>query len=274
MGCSSMLMLELLLLPRRGIIDEAEAEPTPGRDPIWSTARSKNAFCSASDGYCLSGRVTRIVSKLPVSNPGSTARNAIKLRIIKPVLTRRARASATWPDTRRSRRSVCRELSRAPLVDSWITLVNRDFEAWSATGSPIPAAVNPSTKRVNPKARASTVVSPIGPTVASSPAVRMPTPQNATAVPSIPPAAVSSADSVNSCRTRRRGPAPSAVRTANSRSRLPAVASSRLAMLTHAMSNTNPTAAHRAKSDDRAVRPRSTSVSGTTVKEWPRLASG
>ena len=60
-------------------------------------------------------------------------------------------------------------------------------------------------------------------------------------VPSAPPITASTRLSVTSCRTMRRRPAPSAERTASSRVRTVARASSRLATLAQQMRSTNPT---------------------------------
>ena len=69
------------------------------------------------------------------------------------------------------------------------------------------------------------------------------TPTRASNRPSAPPAIDSSTPSVMNCRSSRPRLAPSAVRTANSRCRASARASSRLARFAHAISSTRPTAA-------------------------------
>ena len=70
---------------------------------------------------------------------------------------------------------------------------------------------------------------------------RSATPPNAIAVPMMPPRSDSSALSVRNCRIRRPRDAPTARRTAISRSRVAIRASSRLATLTQAISSTSPT---------------------------------
>ncbi len=221
MGWSSMLMLELLLSPMSGSTEAAEAARTPGRALILVTVSSKNASCSASDGYCSLGSETRMVRRFAVSNPGSTAFRAMRLRIIRPALIMSASARATWPTTRRSRRTRSLRLPNTERLLARPSSLTCERNARRATGKPNPMLVTPSSSSVKPRARPLTATSPTGPTDARSPAARMSTPQKATATPSSPPPTASSADSVSIWRTSRPGPAPSAVRTANSRSRLP-----------------------------------------------------
>jgi hypothetical protein len=90
---------------------------------------------------------------------------------------------------------------------------------------------------------------------------RMPVP--AIRSPTMPPPAASTRLSVDSWRSSRPRLAPSAPRTAISRSRTVARARSRCATFAHAMTSTNPTAANSARSAGRACFTTS-SWSGTT----------
>ena len=104
---------------------------------------------------------------------------------------------------------------------------------------------SPTTSAV-PAQKATTRMSKVSVTVAgSSPcgmsegaALRIAAP---TAIPRAPPSSDSTRLSVSSCRMMRRLPAPSADRTASSRTRTVARASSRLATLAQQMRSTNPT---------------------------------
>ena len=86
--------------------------------------------------------------------------------------------------------------------------------------------------------------------------------------PSAPPTAANNMDSVNSCCTMRRRPAPSAERMAISRRRREARINSKPATLTQAMSSTNATAPS-STHNVRPVSPTSASRSVTAVKLSP-----
>lgn len=72
-------------------------------------------------------------------------------------------------------------------------------------------------------------------------------------IPNAAPAVDSRTPSVSSCRINRPRPAPSAIRTADSRLRAEARASRRLARFAQTINSTNPTAAQRTSSDRRIV---------------------
>ena len=97
-------------------------------------------------------------------------------------------------------------------------------------------------------------------------------PNQAMTSPSMPPASARTMLSVNSCLTSRPRPAPRAARIATSCWREPARASSRLATLTHAMSNTNATAPRRTSNAVRTL-PTIASCSGATVAPSQFLSS-
>ncbi len=78
-----------------------------------------------------------------------------------------------------------------------------------------------------------------GPSEAISSSSRLP--HHAKAIPASPPSVASSALSVNNCRARRKRPAPTAIRTANSLWRAAPWASSKLATLALAINNTSAT---------------------------------
>ncbi len=116
---------------------------------------------------------------------------------------------------------------------------------------PTPAAPGPARRsrrcrRVRTAANRNTVPSsPMSPTLGAlcgAAATSASMPQRATRTPSAPPMAESSRLSVSSCLMSRARPAPSARRTAISRDRAEARASSRLAMFAQAISSTNATA--------------------------------
>ncbi len=100
-----------------------------------------------------------------------------------------------------------------------------------------------------------------------------PIPQTASTKPTSAPENASSTLSVNSCRTTRARPAPSALRTAISRSRPDARASSVLATFAHAMSSTNVTIVRSATSVPR-IPDTTLSRSGRTVMPSPVFDSG
>ncbi len=90
-------------------------------------------------------------------------------------------------------------------------------------------------------------------------------PTQARTVPHTPATAAITSPSVSSCCTRRRRPEPMASRTAISRRRTRARASSRLATLTQAMTSTHAAAASSTRADCRSVGSTRASRSGTAV---------
>jgi hypothetical protein len=90
--------------------------------------------------------------------------------------------------------------------------------------------------------------------------------------PSVPPATASRKLSVRNCRTMRSREAPIASRTATSRCRAEPRASSRLATLAQAISNTKPTAPSIVRKTGRTSRAMR-SFMGTTHADWLRLVS-
>ena len=80
----------------------------------------------------------------------------------------------------------------------------------------------------------------------------------------------SSVFSTRNCRARRRASAPSAVRTATSRTRAVPRTSSRFATFTHPMTSTRPTPASKAHSPAR-TRPSTTSANGSTCAPRARV---
>ncbi len=97
------------------------------------------------------------------------------------------------------------------------------------------------------------------------------TPQKEITTPSAPAASTSNKFSVMNCRASRKRVAPSAVRTAKSRCRVVAWASNRLATLTHATTNKNPTATKIIISGLRTF-PTMYSCCGMSVKSTPSMS--
>ena len=94
----------------------------------------------------------------------------------------------------------------------------------------------------------------------------------ASPMPNAPPTDASKMLSASSCPMIRPGPAPIAARTANSREREVARASSRLAMFADAISSTNPTAPNSIHSSERTSET-SWSLKGRTVSGESGFAS-
>ena len=117
------------------------------------------------------------------------------------------------------------------------------------------------------------VFTPIGRNLGSELGIRdsrKPIPQIASNIPPSPPAAAISRLSVSNWRTRRERLAPRAARTANSCSRVVALASIRLARFAQAISRTNPTAPSRISSAC-LTSPTSCSRTGITFAPMPLL---
>ena len=93
-------------------------------------------------------------------------------------------------------------------------------------------------------------------------------------MPSAPPISESTTLSVSSCRTMRRRPAPSADRTASSRMRTVARASSRLATLAQQMRSTKPTTPRNSIDVSRRSLPIIESCSGSSRTPRPLLVCG
>ena len=92
--------------------------------------------------------------------------------------------------------------------------------------------------------------------------------------PSAPPMSDSTRLSVSSCRMMRRRPAPSADRTASSRVRTVARASSRLATLAQQMRSTNPTTPRNSIDVSRRSLPMSESCIRSSATPRPLLVCG
>ncbi len=93
-------------------------------------------------------------------------------------------------------------------------------------------------------------------------------------IPIAPPISESTTLSVSSCRTMRRRPAPSADRTASSRVRTVARASSRLATFAQQMRSTKPTTPRNSIDVSRRSLPIIESCSPSSVTPRPLLVSG
>ncbi len=215
----------------------------------------------------------RIVSTLVASKPGSTLRSATAVRTssAEPMSSTRARATSSTTST--ARVLFCRNpLPERPLPSLRVVL-RSSREAWSAGMSPnrMPVAIDSAI--VNARTRQSTVTTePFSPT-RGRPAVFTASSARIPAVPrsrpSAPPANDSMRLSVSSCRMMRPRPAPMAARTAISRLRVVARASSRFATFAQAMSSTKLTAPSSSQSVGRTFAT-SASRSGSALKNVSR----
>ncbi len=145
--------------------------------------------------------------------------------------------------------------------------------AWSAGASPNSTPVSSDSVNANSNTRASTATSSMRGVPGGVSARSTSTPQYASTTPVAPPTAPSATLSVSSCLRIAPRPAPIAARSATSRSRPPARASSRFAMLTHAITSSRPTAPMSASSAG-FTGPASCSCSGTTRKFSPAFSPG
>ena len=164
--------------------------------------------------------------------------------------TRTAQASATSTTTiaRVQRRP------RAPVavrVPSFNASDACERDSTSAGTRPKRMAVPPTTASANASSRTSIVVCARRGTDAGSAAIASVSRPIALKPPAMVPAAASTRLSTRTWRTRRRRDAPSAARTAISRARTVARASSRLATLRHAVTSRSATAPSRTKSAGR-----------------------
>ena len=181
-------------------------------------------------------------------NPGSSLRRAATVRSIRPLPTNSTIDRAISAITRARRRAPARPV---PTASCGLSVASPRSRAPMSDGTvPKTTAATPTTPNVKASAVTST---PILPTRGRSGPYRRSsgTAQSASNSPPTPPAAASTPLSVMSCRTSRPLPAPRATRNAISRRRLTTRARFKLAMFTHAIRRTNPTAANSASSSDR-----------------------
>ena len=167
--------------------------------------------------------------------------SATKLRASSPAPIKRITASAISATTSAPR---VRRVPRLPLdprvlsLSIWPTFV---FAACRAGTSPKSNPVTMATATLKSRTRLSIATSARRGTPRGPNALTASTAQAASDVPTRAPASESNILSVTSWRTSRCLPAPNAVRTAISVSRVDARTRSRLATLAHAMSSTKPT---------------------------------
>ena len=169
-----------------------------------------------------------------------------------PAVASRTSESATcattsaWPTMRRWRVGVAAPASRSVAMGDPVNANHAGASPNSRPARTESAAVNSSTRPSGPSSRSRRGA---GPTMRIVMMIRasIPAPKWARPMPSSPPIADSSSDSLSIWRTRRKRPAPRDTRMAISRWRTEARASSRLAMFAHAISRSVPTAAMSAR---------------------------
>ena len=225
--------------PPRGRWLVAPAAVTPGRAasraPTCSKARSRDA----SSLYRAEGSARLNVRAPPVANPHSDRSSAWKLRTVRPAANNSSEASAISETTSAMRmRRLTPAGARPPSFRATFTSCPARFQAGSRPNTtPVTtesASVNISTRGSSRMWLRPTNATPSGVSWRSAAIAH-----HATNSPAAPPARPSTTDSVSICPAIRVRPAPTALRTATSRRRFAAFASSRLATFTHAISSTN-----------------------------------
>ena len=233
-----------------GKIVAAVADCTPGsaltRVSSWSKkanpAGSRGSVIFCGIGYFASGSGTRMVNTLCAVKPTSTCRNLMKLRTMSPEPASSTSASATSAITNNRRIRPCLRLPIPLLPPSLSDSRTLPRAAWSAGKRPKIKIVSKASAKVKISTRLFTVIAlPRGNEAGNNDESRS-IPHIASNAPSNPPIKPSGRHSMITCRTMRARLAPRLARIANSFSRADARASSRLATLTQATSNTNATA--------------------------------
>ena len=253
------------------------APVTPGRARTRSSsARAETASGTGASvgagGAAARGMLTRSVSSEAASNPGWSADRFRTLRIINPAPTRSAIASETSATTS-ALRTRCDRRPLLPRAESLSASLSRDTRPCSAGARPRTMPHASETRIVKSAARTSIRGTTKLGNVSGLAATIARTATAASSRPAAAPTSVNTQLSVINCRSRRGQPAPRAERTAISRWRASDRAISRLAMLAHAMSSTNPTAAISARSAGRNG-PNSSVSSGLSSTPRFSLVSG
>ena len=219
---------------------------TPGIAFRRSVAFATRSATASDFAYPGPDNDIRIVSTLVESKPGSTRASASAVRMRSADPTRRINASATSTITSVARARFCRRPVPDRPLASFSDVVRSVFDVCSAGSSPKSTPVTIETAIVKATTRQSSETNvPASPTrgrlaVFTDSSARMPTTPSAR--PSAPPITDRSRLSVRSCRRMRPRDPPIAARTAISRVRPVARASSRFATLAHAISRTSATA--------------------------------
>ena len=262
----------LLLNPnwRKGLVDVAPAAATPGS----ARTRASTSRIERDDAVF---RIPRRGSSIGIamvasaSNPGSTRVSRMKLFASSPAPTSSISASADFGDDERMPHAAAAGRIPQPFVHAGAKVEPRGMQrrreaeerqlampATQANASTPASICSPSSRGMRP--------APSTPTASTA--------HDAMITPAPVPSSASTADSVNSCRTSRPRPAPSAARTRISPRRFAAWATSRFATFAHASSSSRPTAP---KSTHTASRTRGATIhsaKGTASALHPAFDSG
>ena len=186
----------------------------------------------------------RIVCRCSASvKPGSTLRNAAKVRIISTALTRSTSAMATCAITSTLRERCRSRPALAVRAAPGINAAARIRTYFKAGMDPNNRPENTDSASVNASELASSEISLKRGRSAGPIATRSRSPAYATPTASTPPISPNAVLSTSSSRAMRARPAPSAARIESSCCRASARTSSRFATLVQAISITNPTVA-------------------------------
>jgi hypothetical protein len=238
-----------------GMNEVKPADTTPGRPRIRSSSSRRNASSRCGVGYSAAVNATLAVSTWSTRNPGSTACRLRMVRIISPVENSTTTASATSVATRAA---CARRRAVAPVVVRAFRGARRSIRSACRKGT------RPNTSPVTStatKATASSRRSSVGATAprrdSGTNVSRTPNVCVASKSPTTAPPADSNTPSTSSWRSSCFLLPPSAVRTANSRSRSAPRATSKPATFALAITSTRAAAASRSRNDVRALRTRS-----------------
>ena len=225
--------------------------------------------CSRPD----TGTTVLSTARRSLLNPMSTCASASRLRPSSAAPITSATASAISVTTNAFRAQPPRAPSAEPLPPWRSPSARSTRETCHAGARPKTRLAANEIASANNNVAGSTVTSVSRGRSAGASATSALTPQRAMITPPVPASSASTTLSVSICRIRRRRPAPTAARTTSSRPRAAARASSRLATLAQAISNTNATAASSTNNVCR-VSPTTTSCSGTAAMPLSALLSG
>ncbi len=245
------------------------AAVTPGSTRTRSSSASAKRARLGPSGYSAAGSVTRDEKTSRVAMPGSKLVTLTMLRTTRPETTSSANDSAISPTTsQRDMRPMRRLVDPRPSSFSNGSTSPRD--ARSAGTRPATSAASTVTavtkSRTVPSMRMS---SQKGGDVSAMLRVKIRTPACAMATPSPAPVTASTNTSTSVLRITWPRDAPRAVRTATSRVRSAARASTRFATLTQAMTSTSSTAASIALRRPTVSEPMNSSTYGLTSTVMP-----
>ena len=185
--------------PSSGMVSIHAADCTPGSARTSSTTRSKNWLRASGVAYFASGMSMVPVHVRAASNPGSTPRRLIRLRISRPAPINNISASATSETTSRlrTRPSAPEELPRpGPVLSA--SLASRPVSCHAGTKAATrPAAM--AMAAVKPSTCVSTTISLARGRAVPKAAFNTSTPKYAAAKPTRPPPAPSTTPSASSC---------------------------------------------------------------------------